>query len=198
MKKPVWLCVVLCFLWSGCQTTGLGTGGKGQGPQGSAPITLPALQTYPSGVPLPVGSFTHLVMGRCGEDGRFMAEAVNAPGRTIVARWVGYSDAAASRFLAEAWGAGVPVTVYTARVVVKGAPPSPTGSPEGVLYEPCHIPRAADVPPEGEEPTPNAGDPRDELPSDPGPQGGKPLWQWFSWLALDTAQAIDTVSSRAP
>lgn len=184
MRKPVWLSVVMCCLSIGCQVTGPGAGWESRAQVGSALISLPRLERYPTGSSLPTGSYTHLVVGRCDEDGRFMAEAVNAPRGTIVARWVGFSDSASSRFLAEAWSVGVPVTVYTARVVVEGAPPPPDGSSGNVLYDPCDIPVAGDV--------------SDEPPSDPGPLGDEQLWDVFSWLALDTAGAISTVASPAP
>jgi len=184
MRKPIWLSVVMCCLWGGCQVAGPGAGWESRGQVGSALVSLPPLETYPTGSPLPTGSYTHLVVGRCGEDGRFMAEAVFAPRGTIVARWVGYSATASSNFLAEAYGVGVPITVYTARVVVEGAPP-PSGSTTGdVLYDPCELPVAGDV--------------SDDPPADPGPQGDGRLWDVFSWLAIDTAQAIGTVASPPP
>ncbi len=190
MKKPVWMSVALCGLLWGCQSAVPGAEWESLSTASSAMQVLPPVLEYPdpTGAQLPTGSYSHLVMGRCGDDGRFMAEAVNAPQGLIVARWVGYDAVASSRFLTEALGLGVPLIIYTEPVMLGEAPSAGGGTEVLPAYEPCWITIA--------------GDPSDDPPGESNPTGNDPpdesTWGLFSEIAIGSAQALGAVTSPPP
>lgn len=151
---------------------------------------LPPVSDYSPTIALPSGGYTHIVVGVCHlpDRGDFGAAFVSASSGTVVALVRGRDPALTSRFLSSAYSLGVPVTLYTAPVLVLSddqPPPSgPTGEPlplDGVVFNNC-LP-AGDV---SDEPPPNS------------PTGGEEAWwEIFGNLSLKTAQALHQVS-RAP
>lgn len=149
--------------------------------------SLPAIQDYIAGAPLPTGPFTHLVVAYCKNLGDFMAVGVDASSGTVVFRLRANDPTTTSRFLSVAYGAGVPVTVYTANVLVPDEevePPAP-GLPDlpitGVIFPVC---------------TSEVGDP---LPPRPPPTGDEESrWLIFTDLAIDTSRVLHRVARPVP
>jgi hypothetical protein len=191
MNKHMGMIAVACSLFLGCQMAGPAPAEwEGEGMRTSAAAststTLPPVQQFPAGWPLPSNSFTHLVKGRCHPDGRFRAVAINAPTGTIVARWVGYDAATSSRFFTVAWGSRVPVLVYTAPVTVETLPhvPGPTGELRAPIFDPCQLVVA--------------GDPTDEPPTNDPMGDEEAQWHRFIALGTDSVEALDPYSNPAP
>jgi hypothetical protein len=153
----------------------------------SAP--LPPVSDYTAGTSLPSGGYTHLVVALCPDPDHlpFSAAFVDASSGAVVTLLSGRDPTLTSRFLSSAYTLGVPVTVYTAPVLLlseqQPPPTGPTGEPlpiNGVVVPPC---------------TPN-GDTSDPPPE--GETGGEEAWwELFGNLSLQTAEALHQVS-RAP
>ncbi|OJT27051.1 hypothetical protein BO221_03380 [Archangium sp. Cb G35] len=148
---------------------------------------LPTIQDYIAGDPLPTGPLTHLVVAYCKDLGDFMAVGVNASSGTVAFRLRANDPTTTSRFLSAAYGAGVPVTVFTADVLVPDEevePPTP-GLPDlpitGVIFPVC---------------TSEVGDP---LPPRPPPTGHEALrWMLLTDLAIDTSRVLHRVARPVP
>ncbi|MFY0567714.1 hypothetical protein ACN28E_28335 [Archangium lansingense] len=187
MRKPL---LLVCLLFLGGFTCGPGTDTVVQnaGSTRSPLVTsLPAIQDYLAGDPLPTGPITHLVVAYCKNLGDFMAVGVNASSNTVMYRLRANDPTTTSRFFSVAYGAGVPVTVYTANVLVpdEEVEPSVPGTPDlpitGVIFPVC---------------TSEVGDP---LPPRPPPTGHEASrWQIFTDLAIDTSRVLHRVARPVP
>ncbi|WNG33979.1 hypothetical protein F0U60_10300 [Archangium minus] len=152
--------------------------------------TLPPVEDYPAGAPLPVVAYTHLVVGYCKSLDDFMAVGVDAATGTVRFRFQGNDPTSTSRFMALAYSAGVPLTVYTTPVEVlleEESQPAASGASQvpqlpmtaGTYYTCVPSSEIGDRPPE--EP----------------PTGGNPVaerWELFTELALNTARALHRVA----
>ncbi|WP_224361544.1 hypothetical protein [Hyalangium versicolor] len=153
----------------------------------SAP--LPPIRDYTPTSSLPLSGYTHLVVSYCQDNGRFWAAGVDAYTHTVVFLLRGLDGALTPRFLGAAYGIGVPVTVYTAPIIVLSEEEAPTvGSSNtdplpitGRYFPTCN------------------GDVADPPPGGGVPQGDQQIERWntFGDLALDTAEGLHQVG-RAP
>lgn len=152
---------------------------------------MPPVREYAAGDALPSSGYTHLVVNYCKQNGGFAAAFVDASSGTVVALLRGNDATLTGRFLPAAYDIGVPVTLYTAPVIVlsdedpTASSPSTTDLPiAGVLHPTCSS--NGDI-----------GDPPPTMPPTGDEEDPTPWWQSFVDLAIKTAEALHGVS-RAP
>lgn len=158
------------------------------------PSAYPPVQTYSPGDPLPIAAHTHLVVSYCKRLEEIMAVGVDARTGTVAFRLQTSTSTNTSRFLTLAYSSGVPLTVYTAPVVVRSleaAPPAPSGTPEVPdlpIMNPIHVTCSSDV---GSDIPPGGGVPT-------GDQEFEERWDRFTILAEDTSDALHRVARPVP
>lgn len=197
MMKRWLLCIVLVGAVTGCRTMGERPTPSTCTEPGPIP-KAPPVQVIQPGTPLPQGA-THVVVGLCPSTGTFLAAGINVRTRSFTYLVSGGRDSKDS-FLSNAYGAGVPVVLYTAPTRVVAA----VGSSQGAALTSGTTTSTSDTGSGDEEPPfEPCGDGTqigDNPPKDPEDTGGaKPdSPNTFAKLAWNTASAVSAVSAPAP
>lgn len=132
MKRLV-LGLGLCALLSACNLLRGGLGSPGGGPQCPAPSTLPSLQPYKPGSPLPLRGATHLVAGLClSEPARVVVYGVDARGCAITFRVSASEPTTVQALLAQSQRSGLPLTLFS-------APVAPVRGSTTPVVDPCDL-----------------------------------------------------------